>query len=192
MKPKIKELIVVEGKNDTHTLKRYFDCDTIETHGDRVNAQTLDFIKQAQKTRGVIVFTDPDSPGEHIRRVIMEKIPGCKHAWIEKKKARTPKKVGVEHALKDDLWDSLSSSVTFMQESTTLSWQDYIDLGLIGNSKLREAVCVAFHIGKCNAKTCYKRLNQMQITQTDVLEKIQEVQDGSTYRNDQTNERNPR
>ena len=31
MKQHIKEIIVVEGKNDTNTLQSFFDCDTIET-----------------------------------------------------------------------------------------------------------------------------------------------------------------
>ena len=30
---KIREVIVVEGKNDTNVLQQYFDCETIETHG---------------------------------------------------------------------------------------------------------------------------------------------------------------
>ena len=40
MKQHIKEIIVVEGKNDTNTLQSFFDCDTIETGGDQVNEKT--------------------------------------------------------------------------------------------------------------------------------------------------------
>ena len=94
-KQKIKEMIVVEGKHDTSTLKMYFDCDTIETGGDQLSEATLERIVQAQEKRGVIVFTDPDTPGEHIRRQIKERVPDAKHAFIEKTKARTRKKVGV-------------------------------------------------------------------------------------------------
>lgn len=98
MKQHIKEIVVVEGKNDTNTLQSFFDCDTIETGGDQVNEKTIEPVRQAQKTRGVIIFTDPDTPGEHIRRLIGSSVPGCKHAFINKEKAKTPKKVGVEHA----------------------------------------------------------------------------------------------
>ena len=62
MKQHIKEIIVVEGKNDTNTLQSFFDCDTIETGGDQVNEKTIERVRQAQKTRGVIIFTDPDTP----------------------------------------------------------------------------------------------------------------------------------
>lgn len=122
MKQHIKEIIVVEGKNDTNTLQSFFDCDTIETGGDQVNEKTIERVRQAQKTRGVIIFTDPDTPGEHIRRLIGGSVPGCKHAFINKEKAKTPKKVGVEHANREDLWDALCNYVTFENKEEVLSW----------------------------------------------------------------------
>jgi ribonuclease M5 len=174
-KEKIQELIVVEGKNDTHRLKLFFDCDTIETGGDNLNAVTLERIKEAAKKRGIIVFTDPDSPGEHIRRQIKEAVPEAKHCFIEKKKARTDKKVGIEHASKEDLWQSLSHCVTFMEDTESLSWPAYIDLGLVGDKELRFFVCKAFHIGPCNAKTCFKRLNQMGIREEQIIEAVRKA-----------------
>ena len=61
---KIKEIIVVEGKSDTALLKELFEVDTIETHGLALDKKTLELIKEANKTRGVIVLTDPDFPGK--------------------------------------------------------------------------------------------------------------------------------
>ena len=61
MKQHIKEIIVVEGKNDTNTLQSFFDCDTIETGGDQVNEKTIERVRQAQKTRGVIIFSFNDN-----------------------------------------------------------------------------------------------------------------------------------
>lgn len=167
----IQQLIVVEGKNDTARLKQFFDCDTIETGGSRVDKTTLERIEAAAAARGVIVFTDPDSPGEFIRRRISEKhIPGISHVFIEKKKARTAKKVGVEHASKEDLEEALSHAVFFDERKESLSHDDYLDLGLVGNSAKRQFVCSAFHIGPCNGKTCFKRLNQMGITRPQIEE----------------------
>ena len=57
---KIKEVVVVEGKTDTATLKQLFDVDTIETSGSGINEDILSLIKTAAQTRGVIVLTDPD------------------------------------------------------------------------------------------------------------------------------------
>ena len=61
---KLKEIIVVEGKDDTTAIKRAVDADTIETNGSAISEDTIEKIKLAQHTRGVIIFTDPDFPGK--------------------------------------------------------------------------------------------------------------------------------
>ena len=98
---KIKEVIVVEGHHDTNVLKQYFDCETIETNGLSLSLETIELIREAKEKYGVIIFTDPDHPGEKIRAKINEQIKGCKNAYIEKNKAKTSRKVGVEHATDD-------------------------------------------------------------------------------------------
>lgn len=80
----IKEIIVVEGKSDTVAVKRAAGADTIETNGSAIDELTLTRIRHAQETRGVIVFTDPDFPGRRIRAIIEERIPGVKHAFLER------------------------------------------------------------------------------------------------------------
>lgn len=168
----IHEIIVVEGHNDTNRLKLYFDCDTIETGGDHVSKETLERIAKAQQTRGVIVFTDPDRAGEHIRSVIARHIPGIRHAYIDKCVAHTPTKVGVEHAGKEALEQSLLHTVSFDEARSSLDWNDFIDLGLIGSASRRKQVCDAFHIGQCNAKTCFKRLNMLGISAREIEEAL--------------------
>ena len=89
----IKEVIVVEGKHDSATLKQYFKCDTVITNGLSLDEETLAYIKELNETRGVILFLDPDSPGNRIRHRINEAVPGCKNAFVDKVNARTDKKV---------------------------------------------------------------------------------------------------
>lgn len=163
---------MVEGHHDTATLQQYFDCDTIETGGNRISEQTMRRIEEAARKRGIIIFTDPDSPGEYIRRAVKQRVPEAKHVFIEKKKARTDKKVGVEHARKEDLEEALSHVVTFEEGKKSLDWNQFIDLGLVGNAPFRHKVCQAFHIGPCNAKTCFKRLNAMGVTEEEIREAI--------------------
>lgn len=83
---KIKEIIVVEGKDDTVAIKRAIDADTIETNGSAINEETLRKIELAAEKRGVIIFTDPDFPGEKIRKTITDRIPNCKHAFYQNMK----------------------------------------------------------------------------------------------------------
>ena len=63
---KIKEVIVVEGKNDDLRLKQFFDCDTIITHGLGLDDKTIEMIKEMNDKRGVILFLDPDLSLIHI------------------------------------------------------------------------------------------------------------------------------
>lgn len=88
---KIKEVIVVEGKNDTMKINQAVDAYTIETNGSAINQETLDQIAHAKDKRGVIIFTDPDYPGERIRRIVDKKVPGCKHAFLTQNEARDKK-----------------------------------------------------------------------------------------------------
>lgn len=88
---KINEFIVVEGRDDTERVKRAVECDTIETNGSAINEQTLEVIRNAQQSRGVIVLTDPDFPGDKIRSTITEDVKGVKHAYIDREKAKNKK-----------------------------------------------------------------------------------------------------
>lgn len=170
---KIKQVIVVEGKNDANVLKSHFDCDMIITHGTSLDEDTLCQIEQAQKERGIIIFTDPDYPGEYIRKTINQRIPGCQNAYIEKSKAKTTRKVGVEHASRMDLEEALAHLFTYDEASETLSWEDYCSFGFQGRSdsgKQREYVAKQLHLGRPNAKTLFKRLNMLHMKKADVAE----------------------
>ncbi len=63
-KIKIQEVIVVEGKDDTANLRRFYEVDTYETRGSAINEDDLERIDKLNELRGVIVFTDPDYNGE--------------------------------------------------------------------------------------------------------------------------------
>ena len=167
----IKEVIVVEGKNDTLNLKKYFDVETIETHGLGLSKDTLEYIKEVNEKRGVILFLDPDYPGEKIRGRINDYIPGLKNAFILKEDARTSKKVGVEHAGYDALKEALDNLVTYKDSLNNLTIEDMYELSLLGkddSSKLRDIVSKKYHIGKCNGKTMLKRLNLLGVTREEL------------------------
>ena len=169
---KIKEVIVVEGKNDTANLKRWLDVDTIETSGSGITDKTIERIRQFAKTRGVIVFTDPDSPGDQIRQKVNQAVPGCKNAFIPSGKAweivRGKRKVGVEHAGEQEILAALSHCVSYdLNSEQTLSWNEFIELGLTGradSSQRRKELGERWHLGEANAKTLWKRCNMLKLT----------------------------
>ena len=174
---KINEVIVVDGKNDANKLKSILDCDVIETSGTHLSKQVIETLKVIQEKRGIIVFTDPDYPGEYIRKKINDAIPNVKHAFIQKEKAKTTKKVGVEHASKEDIEEALQHLLTYHENNEeTLSYVDYMDLGFVGfenSAKLREEVGKVLFVGKCNAKTLFKRINMLGLNKEEVEKVIE-------------------
>ena len=169
----IKEVIVVEGTNDTKRLKSFFDVETIETHGLGLKKETIELIKDINDKRGVILFLDPDTPGEKIRNRLNSEIPNLKNAFVLKENARTKKKVGIEHADKETLQEALNNLVTYTDKRESLTEEEFYELGLNGesdSSKKRETVSKKYHIGKCNSKTMFKRLNMLGITYNEIKE----------------------
>lgn len=171
---KIKEIVVVEGKSDTALLKKLFEVDTIETHGLALDKKTLELIKQANESRGIIVLTDPDFPGKKIRDQIQAVVPNCKHAFVSKENAKGKKKLGIAEAKKEAVIAALENMVSFDNERESITWNEFISLDIIGNKKRRILVYDLFNLGYGNVKTLFKRLNMVGISKADILKKIDE------------------
>jgi ribonuclease M5 len=183
MNMRINEFIVVEGRDDTERVKTAVECDTIETNGSAINRETLAVIQNAQETRGVIVLTDPDFPGDRIRNIITEHVPGVKHAYVDREKAKNKRgKIGIEHTHPEDIKKALMHvSSPFEEGEESIDKSVLIDLGLIiGNifkpgigldpDKLpkREILGRKLHIGHSNGKQLLKKLNAFGYTEEDV------------------------
>lgn len=178
---KIKEVIVVEGKDDTTAIRCAVDADTIETNGSAINQETIEKIKLAQKNRGVIVLTDPDFPGEKIRQTISQNVPGCKHAFLAKEEAlkKRGKGLGVEHASPESIKRALQQAQLMSDTiSEEISQDDLIDAGLIGGEgakERREKIGKILKIGYTNGKQLYKRLMVFQISKQEFATAIQMI-----------------
>ncbi|MUV38012.1 Ribonuclease M5 [Lentibacillus sp. JNUCC-1] len=173
---RIKEVIVVEGRDDTANIKRAIAADTIETNGSALNNTILEQIRHAQAKRGVIVFTDPDYPGQRIRSLIDEAVPGCKHAFIERDEARSTRhskaSLGIEHASPEAIKQALDAVYERQPEYTSdISREDLVMHGLIGGkeaAKRRERLGSLLKIGHTNGKQLLKRLTMFQITKSEL------------------------
>lgn len=180
---KIKEIIVVEGKDDSTKIQQAVNADTIETNGSAIKQETLQQIKHAQEKRGVIIFTDPDYPGERIRHIIEQHVPGCKHAFLSKQEAKSKrsnhKSLGIEHASISTIQRALKDVYELMDSDICeISKEDLISYGLIGGrgSKLkREKIGQFLRIGQTNGKQLLKRLNMFQITKAQFEEAMRKV-----------------
>lgn len=180
---RIKEVIVVEGKDDTTAIKRAVDADTIETNGSAISKETLIKIQHAQEKRGVIVFTDPDYPGRRIRAIIEEQVPGVKHAFLSKEKtiAKNGKGLGIEHAKDKDIQRALADVHTpksDTDETPSIPLDILVEGKLIGhpNSKeRRKQLGELLKIGYTNGKQLQKRLSIFQISKQQLEEAISQL-----------------
>lgn len=53
----IREVIIVEGRDDIDAVQKAVSADIIATHGYGISASTLDRIRRAYETRGIIILT---------------------------------------------------------------------------------------------------------------------------------------
>lgn len=180
-------IIVVEGRDDTRRLKEVFpEVETIETNGSAIDEATLALIKKAHDTREVIVFTDPDYPGQRIRNIIQQAIPTVSHAFIEREEAvrkTNHKSLGVEHASDDSIRRALAHVYQPTKDEAPLIAQaTLMQLGLVGtpqSAQLREAVSRHLRIGHTNGKQLAKRLRLFGITQEQLTQAVTAVTERS-------------
>lgn len=185
MKESIEEIIVVEGKDDTRRIQEVLIADTIETRGSAINAEIITQIIHAQETRGVIVFTDPDYPGEKIRKIIMAEVPDAQHAFLPRSQAKGKKKyasLGVEHASDDAILIALKKVMTpaVTIETEPISQQELMNYGLIADpkaSRRRELLGDELRIGYTNGKQLQKRLAMFRISEKELAQAMKKVEE---------------
>jgi ribonuclease M5 len=176
---KIKEAIVVEGRDDTAAVNRAVSALTIETHGFGITAATWALIEKAYNEQGIIVFTDPDYSGEEIRRKILQKFPDSGQAFLTRKEATKDGDIGIENASPEDIIAALSKAhYTADDKTPEYVMEDLIENGLAGGSDARnrrERLGSMLGIGYGNSKSFLKKLNQFSIPREEFTQKIREL-----------------
>ena len=116
---RIHEVIVVEGKYDRLRLNQFIEGTILETHGFGIfhNADLRSLLSDAAMKRGLIVMTDSDNAGFHIRRYLRSFIdeshirnvyvPAIKGKEKRKKTASASGVLGVEGLTEEIIINSL-------------------------------------------------------------------------------------
>ncbi|MDO4903745.1 MAG: ribonuclease M5 [Limosilactobacillus sp.] len=179
---KIKEVIVVEGKDDTKQILKAVDADTYETNGSALDESDLARLKKLQASRGLIVFTDPDFNGERLRKMISQAIPGVQHAFIRRDQGVPTEahgSLGVEHADPDTIKASLAHLYTEApDEPVIFSSKDLQQAGMTGSAKSRqrrERLGQILGIGYGNGKQLVRRLNMFRISPEQFAQAVNQI-----------------
>lgn len=177
----IKEIIVVEGKDDVSAVKKAVDAEVIVTGGFALTESTMKQIQAAAERRGVIIFTDPDFAGEKIRKIISSKIPGCKHAFLPREKAVKDGDIGIENASSESIISALEKARgETLERRREFTQQDLIANHLVGSdgaSYRRDLLGKILGIGYGNAKQLLNRLNNYGITRQEFIEAIKSLEE---------------
>jgi len=175
----IKEIIVVEGRDDVTAVKRALDAELITTGGFGFPKGVMERIKAAQKRRGVIIFTDPDFAGEKIRKKIAAEVPGCKHAFLPREEAKKDGDIGIENASPKSILAALEKVRTeSTQKREEFKQVDLIRNGLIGNedaSHRRDELGKILGIGYGNAKQFLSRLNNYGVSREEFEQALTQI-----------------
>ena len=150
MKPRVREVIVVEGRYDRNTLLQAVDAAVVEVGGfalfnDREKAA---YLRRLAEARGVILLTDPDGAGFVLRDHLKGVLPPdrLKQAYVpdvygrerRKKKGGKEGKLGVEGMSPAVLVEALRRAGATFEDGpaaprrTGLTKADLLEKGLIG------------------------------------------------------------
>lgn len=177
---KINEIIVVEGRDDVRAVKAAVDGECITTSGLGLNDEILKTIKTASEKKGIIILTDPDYPGDKIRKMVKAVVPDAREAFVKREDAVNPKtgKFGIEFASPEKIREALKNAkVTVVTSQDEYKWQDIIDYGLSGKAfsgSLRGYLSDYFGIGYGNGKQFWKKINAFGVNRNELEEKIEE------------------
>ena len=150
MKPRIREVIIVEGRYDKNALSQVVDAVILTTEGFGVfhDKEKLSYFRRLAEQRGVILLTDPDGAGFVIRNHLKGALPPerVKQAYVpdvpgkerRKKKGGKEGKLGVEGMKPEVLVECLRrAGATFEGEDAPrqaagLTKADLLEKGLVG------------------------------------------------------------
>ena len=150
MKPRVREVIVVEGRYDKNTLLQAVDAAVIETGGFAVfnDREKTAYLRRLAQTRGLILLTDPDGAGFVIRDYLKGVLPPdrLKQAYVpdmygrerRKKKGGKEGKLGGEGMSPAVLVEALRRAGATFEDGpaaprrTGLTKADLLEKGLIG------------------------------------------------------------
>jgi ribonuclease M5 len=172
----LREVIVVEGKNDAAAVRRAVEAEVIVTGGFSLNGRVWEKIAVAYAKRGIIILTDPDQAGEKIRKTLSSRFPAASHAFVAKEDAAAGGDIGVENASPETIRSALAKTRGhLLVPRREFTAQDLIAAGLSGGDgavRRRAHMGDALGIGYANAKNFLYRLNAYGVSRREFAEAL--------------------
>lgn len=177
------KIIVVEGRSDTNKLGEVFPkINTFETSGLGLTPDMLDELGviSDKNNAEIVIFTDPDVPGEKIRSLVLKRFPEARNAYLPQIQSisKNRKKVGIEHARKENIIRALSNlKVSNPNAKEEYTLVELIDLGIYKNKEKRNKFAKILGIAEGNNKKILKQLNNYGIPREKIIQAIKQIED---------------
>ncbi len=174
-----KTIVIVEGKSDTRRLKEIFpSINTFETHGLGLNDNMIEELRKfSSNGYELICFTDPDGPGEVIRKKINDAIENVYNAYVAREYSKSPKgKLGIESATVEEIQRALSDLKVITNAEKKYDLNFLIEHRLYGNKNRREKFCDMLSIANGNNKKVLKQLNGFKVSLDKVNNILEELE----------------
>lgn len=178
MKPVIKEIIVVEGRDDIAAVKAAVDAEIVAVNGFSVG-KNIEKVKAAYERKGIVVLTDPDFAGLKIREYINKRFPKAKHAYINRAEGTKNGDIGVENASPEAIIKALEKARCETSEKKEIFKPEILlEYKLTGHKDskiLREKLGKILGIGYSNGKQLLSKLNRYDITMEEFLDAVKSL-----------------
>lgn len=153
-------LYVVEGQYDLDKLKS-LGCKYIyKINGlNRINQVKIEFLKQVEKVRKIVLVLDPDTPGKYLLQILKKALNKPYVVVLNQKYSKKHGKIGVAETKVDYLKSKLEAYINYDKkdlEQESISKQELVDLNL--NEEQKSYLHQKYHINTLNFNEFYYSL----------------------------------
>ncbi len=187
-KPKIREVIVVEGRYDKNALSQVVDALIFETGGFSIfhNREKLDTLRMLARQRGLIVLTDSDASGFVIRnklkgllpneRILQAFVPAIEGKERRKTKPSRQGLLGVEGMSPETLVEALQHAGATEEEAVSkITTAQFYALGLTGrqgSAELRRKLAECLDLPGGISQSDLRKAVNMLLTKDELRELV--------------------
>lgn len=157
-------VIVVEGTGDSSYLSSFICAEYVVLNGYEMPEDIIDYLKHI-KNRKILVMTDPDEAGVSIEKRLRE--TGLKYETrvVDSRMCDKHGKHGVAECKKEEILRVLDSDLISTNPfKESISQAEFNSFGFMNSQEKRNEISEKLHLGNCNSKVLFKRMNYNGIT----------------------------
>ena len=179
MKYYLNEIVVVEGKEDSCFLSSFIEAEYVITNGYEIPDEEINYLNEASKHKNIIVLVDPDKAGRMIESELKQKLLKATFLNVEIYKCSRGKKDGIAECEIEEIINVLKPYLKTEKYKNNGVLQGKSLKIELSNKELRSYLSKKYHLGKCNNKTLLKRLNTLEISEEELVKKIEDYNNGN-------------